>query len=114
MEKYICTTTKSGIDSICAFLNQYGIKTQIHSIRCITFNVYDITYTIEWFINQSTLKIGNNKRSSRIPFKYIYLDNTFPLIDGNRSIAFSFVKNEKKSMFDSEFLYENFRIPIEL
>ena len=109
-----------GFDEIIETLNKLGIKNEIVNkdkygfSRTIQFKVYDITYRIIWFVNQSTLTIGEGKRPAQIPFKYIYFDNTFPLIDGNKSLGFSFVKFEKKSIFDRQFPYEVFRIPLEL
>ena len=109
-----------GFDEIIEALNKLGIENELVNkdkygfSRTIQFKVYDITYRIIWFVNQSTLTIGEGKRPAQIPFKYIYFDNTFPLIDGNKSLGFSFVKFEKKSMFDRQFPFEVFRIPLEL
>lgn len=109
-----------GFDEIIEALNKLGIENELVNkdkygfSRTIQFKIYDITYRIIWFVNQSTLTIGEGKRPAQIPFKYIYFDNTFPLIDGNKSLGFSFVKFEKKSIFDRQFPYEVFRIPLEL
>ena len=109
-----------GFDEIIEALNKLGIKNEIVNVdkygfsRTIQFKVYDTIYRIIWFVNQSTLTIGEGKRPAQIPFKYIYYDNTFPLVDGNKSLGFSFVKFEKKSIFDRQFPYEVFRIPLEL
>lgn len=109
-----------GREEIIEFLNKIGIKANLvdeneHGFsRTISFTVYEIEYRIVWFINNSTLYIGNNKRAACIPFKYMYLDTTFPLVGGNRSIGFSYTKLKKESMFDRSFPYEVFRIPIEL
>lgn len=83
-----------------------------HFNRWITFEINEIRYHICWFINQCELIIGDERYGARIPFKYIYEDVAYPLVGGNRSIGFSFLKNKVESMFDREFPYEVLRIPI--
>ncbi len=120
MKHYVSPLETSGLDDIIKYLNEIDISTEYVNkdkygfSRTIKFKVYDTIYRISWFKNQSELLIGENKRCSRIPFKYIYFDNTYPCIGGNKCIGFSQVKFEKKNMFDKEFPYECFRIPIEL
>ena len=97
-----------GIESELIDHDKYGFS------RKIKFKVYDIDYYIIWFTNESTLHIGEGIRTARIPFKYMYLDTTYPLVYGNSSIGFSYTKNEKKSLCSREYPYEVFRIPIEL
>jgi len=102
------------------FLGSVGIKAELINIdkygfsREIEFKVYDITYIIDWWVNQSYLHIGNHVRSAQIPFKYLYLDTTFPLVGGNRSLGFSDIKLERRSIFDREYPFGVFRIPIDL
>lgn len=108
-------------EDIQEFLTKNGIEWKLVNFnelkysRTIEFKVYETTYRIIWFINQSTLQIMNgSNRPSCIPFKYISFDGCFPLIGGNKSILFSYVKLNKQSIFDREFPYEGFRIPLEL
>jgi|GEM_PF-4326398 len=107
-------------DELISFLNKFGIKTEIIDIdkygfsRTIEFKVYEITYRIIWFINESTLMIGTGDRASQILFKYIYFDGTFPLIEGNKSLGFSYVKFERENIFDRLYPYEVFRIPLDI
>lgn len=107
-------------EEIVKFLNKNGVDARLLNpddsgfSRIIHFRIYEIEYRIIWFINQSTLQIGTSKRAACIPFKYIYIDETFPLVGGNKSIGFSYTKNKKKSIFDREYPYEIFRIPLEL
>lgn len=109
-----------GLDFFIEFLEKLNIKTEKINVdkygfsREISFKVYDIDYRIVWFVNQSTLYVGNGNRAACLPFKYIYLDMCYPLIGGNRSIGFSYTKFKKESIFDREYPYEVFRIPIEL
>lgn len=109
-----------GLETFLNFLNNHGVKAELVDFdkydfsRTIGFTVYGIEYRIVWFVNESTLQIGTHKRAARIPFKYMYFDRSFPLIGDNKSIGFSYVKFEKKSMFDREYPYEVFRLPIEL
>lgn len=108
------------IDDMILLLESVGIKTiryghhEEYFERYISFRVYDIEYTITWFKNESTLSIGQGERAACIPFKYIYFDNTYPLIKGNKSIGFSYHKNEKQTVFDRMYPYEVLRIPLEL
>lgn len=107
-------------EQIITFLNGLGIETELINVdkygfsREISFKVYETEYVIDWWVNQSYLHIGTHVRSAQIPFKYIFLDDTFPLVDGNRSLAFSDEKYEKKSIFDREYPFGIFRIPLDL
>lgn len=118
--KSIDTATKEGRNLIVDFLNSHGVNATVFGLesnsyaREIRFSVYGIDYIIIWFVNQSTLYIGEGERAASIPFKHIYLDECFPIAGGNKSIGFAYVKNEKHSMFDREFPYEVFRIPLEI
>lgn len=119
-EKFVDCTQVDGIELIINFLKTIGIDAFQKEVdetanfnRTIFFTIYNVEYQIEWYVNQSTLIIGNKNRSARLPFKYIYLDDCFPLVFENLSIGFSYTKNQKQSIFDREFPYENFRIPLE-
>lgn len=107
-------------EEIIDFLKSIGIEVELINVdkygfsREIKFKIYDVIYVIKWWVNQSYLHIGEHERSAQIPFKYIYFDTTYPLIDGNRSIGFSDIKLERKSMFDREYPFGVFRIPIDL
>ena len=98
-------------EEIIEFLDRVGVKAILVNhddfgfSRKIKFTIYGIDYYITWFSNQSTLSIGDNKRAAQIPFKYIGLDDTYPLVDGNRSIEFS---------YEYPFPYHTFRIPLEI
>ena len=88
--------------------NDYGYS------RTIYFKIYDVEYRILWFVNQCTLRIGMTNRACCLPFNYIYFDNTYPLVDSNKSIGFSYVKLNKESFLDRSYPFEVLRIPIEL
>ncbi len=108
-----------GLDEILDLLKKNNIKAKLVDFdnygfsRTIAFSVYEIDYRIVWFKNQSNLMIGNHKRSPIIPFRYMCLDNTFPLVEKNRSIAF-YYKKENKGFLKNEHPFESFRIPIEI
>lgn len=108
------------LEEIFIFLKELGIEpTYINQdkfgfSRTIQFKVYDTVYQIIWFKNESTLKVGLGRRVAQIPFRWLFLDCSFPLLDANRSIAFSYNKFEKKSLFDRLYPYEVFRLPLEL
>lgn len=105
-------------DTLIKFLNTNGIETELvdkseHGYsRTIEFVVDDQVYNIIWYNNESKLKIGNSPRSPFVMFKYIYLNNTMPIIGGNKNLGFSFTKKVKTNMFDDEFNYSDFRIPL--
>lgn len=111
-----------GYDEIIPLLDKCGIKVKAIEQkegkfnRCISFEIYDVTYTIIWYTNQSTLSIGDlsNNRRACIPFKWMFIDRNFPLFDRNVSLAFSYHKFKKESVFDREYPYECFRIPLEI
>lgn len=78
--------------------------------RDLSFFVNRKEYIITWYINECTLWLDGKNTGAFIKFKYIFLDLTYPLIGGNRSIAFSYRKNKKESIFDNEFPYDVLRI----
>jgi hypothetical protein len=108
------------MDEMESILNNAGIKTErvAHKSesfkRKILFSVYGIKYEIAWHINESNLSIGEGYRAATLPFKFIYFDNTYPLVGGNKSIGFAYEQIEQKSIFDRPFRYEVLRIPIEI
>lgn len=107
-------------EEIIQFLKDLGITCELAHVdvtgfsRTVKFTVYDIEYMVLWYCNESILRIGGGNRAACIPFKYMYLDTTFPLVNGNKSIGFSYTKNECKAIFDREYPYGIFRIPLEL
>ena len=109
-----------GKKELFSFLKEHGLnpewinKDENGWTRILQFKVYDILYQVVWFCNESKLHIGDHKRSSFIPFRYVYYDSNFPLFGGNKAIGFTYTKYEKKSIFDREYPYEAFRIPLEL
>lgn len=120
INKEACVLQVDGLETFLNFLNSHGIKAELIDFddygfsRTIGFAVYGIEYRIIWFKNQSTLQIGTHRRAGQIPFKYMYFDNCFPLVGGNKSIGFSYVKLERKSVFDRQYPYEVFRLPLEI
>jgi len=110
----------AGLEELLNFLNNHGVKAELVDLdkygfsRTIAFNVYSIDYRIEWYVNHSTLEVGAHRRSAKLPFKYIYFDDTYPLVGGNKSIGFAYEKFERKSIFDRLYPFEVFRIPIEI
>ena len=99
---------KQGVEATLINTDEYGYS------RTIEFSIYSITYRVVWFCNESTLRIGTGDRAAQIPFKYIYLDTTFPLIKGNKSIGFSYTKKKCTGIADREYPYEVFRVPLEI
>ena len=117
--RYIDTTGLQGLEDTIKFLESFDIVVEKVDLdacgysRTIKFTIYDQVFKIVWFNNESNLKIGDSKRAACIPFKYIYLDTTYPLVGGNRSLGFSYSINKNAGMFDRVFDYAVFRIPLE-
>jgi hypothetical protein len=107
LEELFDFLTKAGVNPKYTGAEDYGFS------RVIEFKVYDITYRCIWFKNETTLRIGLGERAACIPFRYIFIDDCFPLVGGNLSIGFSYTKNERASILDREYPYEVFRIPLE-
>lgn len=109
---------KDGLEHLVLFLEQFGITSKYINFdkynfsRTIEFVVNEQTYQVVWFINESKLIIGNNIRSPFVVFKHVYFDNCTPIVGGNNNLGFSYTKNVKNNMFDREFDYQNFRIPL--
>ena len=100
----------NGVEELKEFLlNKFNIESEIVNIsengfsRDLLFSVNGQDYLITWFCNQSCIKIGTHKRPAQIPFNYLFLNETYPLLGGNRNIEFSMTEKH---------LYHNFRIPI--
>jgi len=98
---------KLGIDLTPINIDNYGWT------RKYKFTIYGIEYVIEWWTNQSYLKIGTHNRAAKYPFKHIAYNTTLPLVDGNFCLAFIPKLNERISMFDIEYDFEVFYIPLE-
>ena len=111
------TCALDGLENIIKFLESHGIVSEYVNFdgtysRTIQFIINAQTYQIIWFRNESKLKIGTDKRSAFITFKHIYFDSCHPIVGGNESLAFSYTKKDKTSIFDNEFNYQDFHIPL--
>ncbi len=118
-KQYLEVLGTDSFDKLVKWLTNFGIQTELVNkceisgySRTIQFVLDEQTYQIVWFNNESKLKIGTNNRSPFVNFKYIYLDTTYPLVGGNKSLGFSFAKKECVGMFDQPFSYQDFRIPL--
>lgn len=117
-QQMLDTCTLDGLENIVSFLKSYNIKSKCVDFdkynysRTIEFTVNEQTYQICWFNNESKLKIGTHKRASFVVFKYIYFDNCFPIAGGNENLGFSYTKKEKTNRYDSDFNYYDFRLPL--
>ena len=117
-QQVLGTCTLDGLENIVEFLKSHNIESKYVDFdkynysRTIEFIVNEQTYQIYWFNNESKLKIGTHERAGFVKFKYIYFDNCFPIVGGNDNLGFSYIKKEKENMFDSEFNYYDFRLPL--
>lgn len=80
--------------------------------RTIAFRVKDRTYTVVWFKNHSTLRIGGESDAPQIPFRHVFFDTTFPLVGGNRSLAFCYDAEECSWSGRQMEPFASFRIPL--
>lgn len=118
MNKSLEVLGVESFDNLIKFLNSNGIETELvnkdeHGYsRTIEFVVDEQVYNIVWYNNESKLKIGNSPRSPFVMFKYIYFNSTMPIVGGNENLGFSYTKKVKTNMFDYEFNYSDFRIPL--
>lgn len=78
--------------------------------RTISFKVANVVYIIVWYVNVSTLFLGESEHAPFIPFRYIYKDTTYPTRWNN--LGFSYVKLKKESFLDRDYPYEVLRIPL--
>ncbi len=115
------TRGENGLEKTIAFLKKHGVKAEIRPSngvssfsRVIDFEIYGVKYHINWFINQSKLCIGEHKRCAELPFIHLIIDRNYPMAGGNLSLAFSYTLNKPESIFDREYPYEVFRIPLEI
>lgn len=117
-QQVLDTCTLDGLENIIAFLKIHNIESEYVYLdkynysRTIQFTVNEQVYQIVWFNNESSLKIGSGIRPPFVKFKYIYFDNCLPIVGGNENLGFSYTRHEKKSVFDMEFNYQDFRIPL--
>ena len=105
--------TPCTLDSIIEKLNRFNIEWDFEEPdsaeifrRTVIFIINDQHYKIVWFCNESTVSIGVKDRAALLPFKYVYIDNTFPLRGGNISLGFAY------EHCDGRFNYNCLRIPL--
>ena len=113
----LSTCTLDGLENIVEFLQSHNIDSEYVNFdgtysRTIEFVVNEQTYQIVWYNNESSLRIGTHKRASCVAFKHIYFDRCHPFVGGNENLGFSYTKKEVNSMFDQEFNYQDFHIPL--
>ena len=81
--------------------------------RVIEFEVENKTYFIEWWINQSYLKLENSFSSPHIPFKFITVNRNSP--NSKHKLQLCFYDEEqigdKSSMFYNPMPFGSFKIP---
>lgn len=111
MEKILEFLRDSGVQS-------YGVKRPgggEYFSRVIWFEVFGQKYHIIWYCNLCTLIVGDDLQfGACYPFRWMYYDNAYPLVNGNHSLGFSYKCNPRPvSIFDRRFDFDVFRIPLE-
>jgi len=79
--------------------------------RVITFEIEGDVYFIEWWVNQSYLKLKNKFSTAHIPFKYISIDPNIPNQDHVNHLCFYDEKSQNIGFFSSEIPFGSFKIP---
>ena len=109
---------QDGLEKIVTFLKSHNIDSEYVNLdkynysRTIQFVVNNQSYQIVWFINESKLRIGTDTRSPFVVFKHMYFDNCLPIVGGNENLGFSYTKKENVLFYESEFNYNDFRLPL--
>lgn len=105
-------------EKLITFLETYGLQvslvdtTEYGYSRTLQFTLHDQIYQIEWYTNESKLRVGTHKRGAFVMFKYIYFDTCMPIIGGNDNLVFTHSKTEKRNIFECEYKYSDFRLPL--
>lgn len=108
------------IEKVIVYLNKLGIKTGYEDKkgelnRIIEIEVEGTKYWIEWWVNQSYLKLQNNYNSPCVPFKYINMNTYSPTTEHHDHLVFYDVKEPNKAQFlYHEIPFGALRIPFNL
>ena len=109
--------TREEIESLLLGLDipHRRVKTDEHGFsREIEFEVGDDAYSILWFKNQSTLRLGKSKGAPEMPFRHMFHDRTHPSFNSQGgAIGFCYDRYVRDSVFDREFPFESLRIPLQ-
>ena len=112
--------TADTIESIIEYLKEQGIqanydKTNAGKLglnRVIEFEVEGTKYWIEWWLNQSYLKLKNGFSKPCVPFKYINVNHNSPTSEHKLHLCFYDEKEPKKGQFlYNEIPFGSLRIP---
>jgi len=109
--------TREEIESLLLGLNIPHRRVKVDDYgfsREIEFEVGDDTYSILWFKNQSTLRLGKSKGAPEIPFRHMFHDRTHPNFNSKGgALGFCYDRYVRNSVFDREFPFESLRIPLQ-
>jgi hypothetical protein len=107
------------IENILKCLNSANIKTNYTDLkdgrynRIIEFEVEGIKYYIQWFVNQSYLKISNEHSCPHIPFRFIYINPNSPNSKHKYQLCFFDIleSGDQASIFYNPCPFGSFKIP---
>lgn len=109
----------SSIKKIIRNFNYYGIKTRYKESkddfnRILEFEIDGTKYWIEWWKNQSYLKLQRGLVVPHIPFKYINIDTFIPADTEYKYLCFYNEKrpHNKVQSYYNEAPFGAFKIPI--
>ena len=106
------------IENVISYLTKLGIKakneqnTEGRFNRVIEFEIEGRTFFIEWWVNQSYLKLVDEFSTPSMPFKFINVNGYSPTTLHKRHLCFY----DEKKPYDNDFMYNEipfgaFRIP---
>jgi len=105
IEKIISFLSEIGIDAQMINLDNYGFS------RTLIFKIDNRDYFIQWFTNQSYLKLNNEFSAPNMPFKYIQWDAYSPNEIHKYHLIFSDVTEVASFTNSDKVPFGSFRIP---
>lgn len=110
--------TANSIEEIIAYLNKFGIKATNEQVedgsfnRVVEFEVEGRKFYIDWWANQSYLKLENEFSSPMMPFKFINVNSYSPTTLHKLQLCFY----DCKKVNNNDFVYNEipfgaFKIP---
>lgn len=108
--------TEEGIEQIIKYLTNHNIKVKYEKLdgnfnRIIEFEIDGINYYIEWWINQSYLKLKNDFSVANLPFRYININPNSPTRKHKYQLCFYDIKNIDTGFLYNEIPFGSFKIP---
>lgn len=107
----------NSLEEVIEYLNSVGIETRREEKegdynRVVEFTVEGTTYWIEWWVNQSYLKLQQGFSKPKLPFKYINVNTYSPTTLHHDHLCFYDVPEPNNGQFMyNEIPFGALRIP---